>query len=90
VWRGAPAGCVELNRQSAKILRTSRRNDEARAMQKSLQPKRFNDYSEQLAEERSETERAFLLKVLARKEAENRHRTVRGLIATTGRTETNG
>jgi hypothetical protein len=59
-------------------------------MQKILQPKRFNDYSEQLAEERSETERAFFLKVLARKEAENRRRSVRGWIATTGRTETNG
>jgi len=59
-------------------------------MQKILQPKRFNDYSEQLAEVRSETERAFLLKVLARKEAENRRRSVRGWHATTGRTETNG
>jgi hypothetical protein len=30
VWRSAPAGCVELNRQGAKILRA--------AMQKILQP----------------------------------------------------
>jgi hypothetical protein len=59
-------------------------------MQKILQPKRFNDYSEQIAEERSETERAFLLKVLERKEAESRRRSVRGWIAITGRTETNG
>jgi hypothetical protein len=79
-----------LNRQGAKILRTSRRNDEARAMQKFRQPKRFNDYFAQLANERSEMERMFVLKVLARKEAENRRRSAPGWIATTGRTETNG
>jgi hypothetical protein len=36
------------------------------------------DHHEQLADERAKAERAFLLKVLARKEAENRQRPALG------------
>jgi hypothetical protein len=47
-------------------------------MQGFLKRKTFKNYQELLAEERAETERLFILKVLARKEAENRSRSVRG------------
>ena len=44
------------------------------------------DYHEQLADARAEAERAFLLKVLAEKEAEGRQRPARGwLIGATSR-----
>ena len=44
-------------------------------MQRFLKERAFQaDYHEQLAVERAKAERAFLLKVLARKEAENRQR----------------
>lgn len=50
-------------------------------MQRFLQQKTFeDDYLQQLADERSETERLFILKMLAMKEAENRRRPVRGWI----------
>src|ERR1700730_4685793 len=48
--------------------------DEGRGMQRFL--KTFKNYRELLAKERSETERMFLLKVLGRKEAENRRRSI--------------
>jgi len=40
--------------------------------------KTFKNYRELLAKERSETERIFLLRVLARKGAENRRRSTAG------------
>jgi hypothetical protein len=40
----------------------------------SLSKKTFKNYRELLAKERAETERMFFIKVLARKEAENRRR----------------
>ena len=43
-------------------------------MQGFIRQKPFKNYGELLAKERSETERMFLVKVLARKEAENRAR----------------
>jgi hypothetical protein len=44
-------------------------------MERFLKERAFQaDYHEQLADERAKTERALLLKVLARKEAENRQR----------------
>jgi hypothetical protein len=43
-----------------------------------------DDYREQLGEERSETERLFIQKVLARKEAENRRCPVRGWMVVKG------
>jgi hypothetical protein len=49
-------------------------------MQRFIQQKRFKSYGELLAEERSETERMFMAKVLARKEAENRRRPARGWV----------
>ena len=49
-------------------------------MQRFLQQKTFKDYREQLSNERSETERMFLLKVLTRKGAENRRRSARGRV----------
>jgi hypothetical protein len=54
-------------------------------MQRFLQPRTFkDDYREQLAEERSETERMFMLTVLARKEAENRRCPARGWMVVKG------
>ena len=42
-------------------------------MQRFVKQRAFNDdYREQLADERTETERKFILEVLARKEAESR------------------
>jgi hypothetical protein len=41
-------------------------------MQRFVQQKTFKNYRELLANERAKTERMFLLKVLVRKEAENR------------------
>jgi hypothetical protein len=49
-------------------------------MQRFIQQKTFKSYGELLAEERSETERMFIAKVLARKEAENRRRPARGWV----------
>ena len=49
-------------------------------MQGFLKRKAFKNYRELLAKERSETERMFLIKVLARKEAENRRRPARGRV----------
>jgi hypothetical protein len=43
-----------------------------------MQQMTFNNYLEQLADERAEAERLFILKVLTRKEAKNRRRPVRG------------
>jgi hypothetical protein len=40
----------------------------------------LKNYYGLLAKERSETERMFVLKVLTRKEAENRHRSQRGWV----------
>jgi hypothetical protein len=48
-----------------------------------------DDYREQLADERTETERKFILEVLARKEAESRRRAVRGWMVVKGRAENN-
>ena len=45
-------------------------------MQRFLKQKTFKNCRELLAKERSETERMFLLKVLGRKEAENRRRSI--------------
>ena len=45
-----------------------------------MQKQEPNDYRELLAKERSDTERAFVLKVLERMEAENRLRKTRGWI----------
>jgi hypothetical protein len=51
-------------------------------MQWFLQQKTFDDdHLQQLGNERSETERLFILEILAKKEAENRRRPVRGWIA---------
>jgi hypothetical protein len=50
----------------------------------------LNVYREQLANERAETERLFILKVLARKEAEDRSRSVRGWNVAEGQGKTNG
>lgn len=47
----------------------------------------FKDYHEELAKERFETERLFIRKVLASKEAENRHRAVRVWMVVKGRAE---
>jgi hypothetical protein len=53
-------------------------------MKRFLKEKAFQaDYHEQLADERAKTERAFLLNVLARKEAENRQRAVQGRLGGT-------
>jgi hypothetical protein len=49
-------------------------------MQRFLNQKTFKDYRGQLAHERSETERLFLLTVLARKDAESRRRSARGWV----------
>jgi hypothetical protein len=46
-----------------------------------------DDYREELAKERSETERMFILTVLARKEAESRRRSARAWIILKGRAE---
>jgi hypothetical protein len=46
-----------------------------------------DDYREELARERFETERMFILKILARKEAENRRSAVRVWIVVKGRAE---
>jgi hypothetical protein len=53
-------------------------------MQRFLQQKTSKNYRELLAKERSEAERAFLLTVLARKEAENRRRSARGWMIVEG------
>ena len=45
-----------------------------------MQKQEPNDYRELLAKERSDRERAFVLKVLERMEAENRLRKTRGWI----------
>ena len=42
-----------------------------------MQQTTFSNYLEQLADERAEVERLFILKVLTRKEAETRRRSVR-------------
>ena|SRR5882672_8152370 len=55
--------------------RTSLPNWMRRGMQKQ---KTFKNYLEPLAKERSETERLFFLRVLARKAAENRRRSTAG------------
>jgi hypothetical protein len=57
-------------------------------MQRFLKQKMFKNYRELLAKERSETERMFLLKVLGRKEAEDRRRSV--VLARNGATLQNG
>jgi hypothetical protein len=46
-----------------------------------------DDYREELAKERFETERLFIRKVLASKEAENRRRAVRVWMVVKGRAE---
>jgi hypothetical protein len=58
------------------MLRASHRNEMRRGMQRFLKQETFKNYRELLAKERSETERMFLLKVLGRKEAENRRRSI--------------
>jgi hypothetical protein len=45
-------------------------------MKRFLKQETSTNYRELLAKERSETERMFLLKVLGRKEAENRRRSI--------------
>jgi hypothetical protein len=45
-------------------------------MKRFLKQETFKNYRELLAKERSETERMFLLKVLGRKEAESRRRSI--------------
>ena len=52
-----------------------------------LQQKTSDDYREELARERSETERLFILTVLARKEAEGRRRPARAWMVVKGRAE---
>ena len=47
------------------------------AVPRYLKQKTFKNYRELLAKERAETERMFFIKVLARKEAENRRRSQR-------------
>jgi hypothetical protein len=70
-----------LIRQGAKISRVSHRNEmKGRGMQGFIRQKPFKNYGELLAKERSETERMFLVKVLARKEAENRRHPARGWV----------
>jgi hypothetical protein len=60
-------------------------------MQRFLQQKTFeDDYLQELANERSETERLFILRILAKKEAENRRRPARGWIAAKSMAGNNG
>ena len=59
-------------------------------MQWFLEQWTLNVYREQLANERAETERLFILKVLAGKEAEDRSRSVRGWNVAEGQGKTNG
>ena len=54
-------------------------------MQRYLQ--QTDDYREELAKARSETERMFILTVLARKEAEGRRRSAREWMVVKGRAE---
>jgi hypothetical protein len=72
----ATGECAHLNRQGTKKLRTLAPELDEGTMLRFLKQKTFKNYLELLAKERSETERMFILKVLARKEAEN-HRAAR-------------
>jgi hypothetical protein len=53
-------------------------DDRGHAMQRSVRQKMSRNYRELLAHERAETERRFIAAVLARKERENRQRSLRG------------
>ena len=53
-------------------------------MQEFLTRRTFKNYHELLAEEREETERLFILKVLARKEANKRRLSGRGWMVAEG------
>jgi hypothetical protein len=76
----ATGECAHLNRQGTKKLRTLAPEPDEGAMLRFLKQKTFKNYLELLAKERSETERMFILKVLARKEAENHRRAARGRV----------
>jgi mannose-6-phosphate isomerase-like protein (cupin superfamily) len=58
-----------------------------RHVQGFLQQTMSDDYREELADERAETERLFILKVLAKREAERRHRSERVWVVVKGRAE---
>jgi hypothetical protein len=59
-------------------------------MQGFLARKTFKNYRELLAEERSETERLFILKVLASKQANKRRLSGRGWMVADGQRGTDG
>ena len=59
-------------------------------MQRLSQQKALDNYLDLLANERSETERLFILKVLERKKAENLHRSGRGSMVAEGHAEPDG
>jgi hypothetical protein len=80
--------CVKLNRRGTQIFASIAPLKKTRwHVHGFLQQKTLDDYREELAKERSETERLFILTVLARKEAEGRRRSARAWMVVKGRAE---
>jgi hypothetical protein len=79
--------CAKLNRQGTWIFESIAPEKTERHVYGFLQQATSDDYREELAKERFETERLFIRKVLASKEAENRRRAVRVWVVVKGRAE---
>ena len=80
--------CAKLNRRGTQIFESVAPLKKTRwHVHGFLQQATSDNYREELARERSETERLFILTVLARKEAEGRRRAVRAWMVVKGRAE---
>ena len=73
------AEVAKLNRQGAWVSESIASKKTGRHVHGFLQQTTSDDYREELAKERFETERLFIRKVLARKEAKIRRRAERGM-----------